>query len=190
MGHVGVVILAAGESSRLGQPKQLALFRGRPLIEHAIASALGSDCRPVVVVLGANADLIKANISRDVRVVINPDWQEGMASSIRCGIDAIESEIDAVMLMVCDQPLISGAILNEIASRADAKLVAAEYKGTIGVPALFGRDFFSKLKALRGKEGAKKILLANEASVMRIACPEASIDVDTADDLRKLQSYE
>ena len=188
--RVGVIILAAGESSRLGKPKQLVPFRGRSLIRIVVEAALHSACRPVVVVLGSNADRIRPEISREARVVDNPDWNEGMASSIRRGVEAIEVEADAIILMLCDQPLIDAEILNRFAEKAGAGLVAAEYEGTVGVPALFGREFFGELRTLRGKEGAKKILLANEKRVARIACPEAAVDIDTAADVQRLQTFE
>ena len=188
--RVGIVILAAGESSRLGQPKQLLPFRGKTLIEHVVDSALKSRLRPIIVVLGANAEQIRPKIFDEVRIVENPHWKEGMASSIRCGIEAIKSDIDAVILMLCDQPLITAEILNRLAENEDASLAAAEYDGTIGVPALFSREFFADLRNLQGKEGAKKILLANETRIVRIACGEAAMDVDTMADVQRLQSFE
>jgi molybdenum cofactor cytidylyltransferase len=188
--RVGVIILAAGESSRLGQPKQLVPFRGRPLIRVVVESALNSVCQPVVVVLGADADRIRPEISQEARAVENPEWIEGMASSIRRGVESIEAQVDAVILMLCDQPLIDAEVLNRFAEKADAALVAAEYDGTIGVPALFGSEFFGELRALRGKEGAKKILLANAKQVVRIACREAALDIDTAADVQRLQRIE
>lgn len=188
--RVGVIILAAGESSRLGQPKQLVPFRGRSLIRVVVESALNSVCQPVVVVLGADADRIRPEISQEARAVENPEWIEGMASSIRRGVESIEAQVDAVILMLCDQPLIDAEVLNRFAEKADAALVAAEYDGTIGVPALFGSEFFGELRALRGKEGAKKILLANAKQVVRIACREAALDIDTAADVQRLQRIE
>jgi molybdenum cofactor cytidylyltransferase len=188
--RVGVVVLAAGESKRLGQPKQLLPFRGKALIRCVIDSALSSICRPVVVVIGANGDQIRLQLSGDIRIVENPDWNEGMSSSIRRGVEAIESEVDAVILMLADQPLVTGEILNKFAEKADAGLVAAEYDGAIGVPALFARRYFAALRELRGEKGAKTILLANEKHVMRIPCPGAALDIDTVTDVQRLQTFE
>lgn len=187
MPRVGVVILAAGESSRMGEPKQLLEFNGKTLIQTAVDAALGSVCRPVVVVVGANADAVERAISGNVKIVRNDRWAEGMGTSIARGIEAIEGEVDAVILMLCDQPLITSDILNSVAAKAHHGLAAAEYGGTIGVPALFGREFFAELRALNGSEGAKKILLKNEAKVARIACPEATVDLDTAADFQQLR---
>jgi molybdenum cofactor cytidylyltransferase len=190
MPRVGVIILAAGESIRLGEPKQLVKFRGHTLIRYVANIALNSNCLPVVVVLGANAELIETEIPRDARVVKNSDWKEGMASSIRCGLNAIETDVDAVILILCDQPLLTAETLNRFAELASAGLVAAEYNGTIGVPALFGRRFFDELRSLTGKEGAKKILLAHHDEVVRIPCPEAALDIDTDADVHRLQTFE
>lgn len=188
--RVGAVILAAGESRRLGQPKQLLPFRGKTLIQCAIDSALSSVCRPVVVVIGANAEQIRAQLLGDIRIVENPEWNEGMSSSIRRGIEAIGPEVDAVILMLADQPLVASEILNRFAQKAGAGLVAAEYNGSIGVPALFTRNYFDDLRALRGEKGAKSILMANEAHVARVPCPEAAMDIDTATDVQRLQTFE
>jgi molybdenum cofactor cytidylyltransferase len=188
--RVGVIILAAGESSRLGKPKQLITFRGRTLVRHVVESASKSVCRPVAVVLGANMDQIRPEICEEARIVENSEWNEGMASSIRRGVEAIEAEVDAIILMLCDQPLIDAQILNRFAEKSGEGLVAAEYGGTIGVPALFASEFFDELRALRGKDGAKKILLTNENRVARIVCPEAAIDIDTAADVQRLQRFE
>ncbi len=188
--RVGIVILAAGESSRLGQPKQLLAFRGKTLVECVVESALKSSCAPVVVVLGAFAEKIRPRIPAKVLIVENSHWKEGMGSSIRCGIEAIESDVDAVILMLGDQPLLTAEILNRFVEKANAGMVAAEYNGTIGVPALFSREFFFDLRNLHGKEGAKKILMANEKRVVRIACPEAAMDIDTMADMQRLQTFE
>src|SRR5215213_514790 len=123
MPRVGVIILAAGESSRLGEPKQLVKFRGQTLIRYVTNAALNSNCRPVVVVLGANAEMIEAEVPLDARVIRNRDWKEGIASSIRCGLKAIETEVDAVILMLCDQPLLNAEMLNRFAEHASDGLV-------------------------------------------------------------------
>jgi molybdenum cofactor cytidylyltransferase len=188
--RVGVIILAAGESRRLGKPKQLLQFHGQTLIRRAVDSALGSICRPVVVVVGANSEAIEREIPSGAMVARNADWPTGMSSSIRCGLLAIHDQVDAAILLLCDQPLIGSEILNSFAAKADLRLVAAEYDATIGVPALFGGEFFADLRALKGPEGAKKILLKNAARVVRLPCPEAAMDIDTAEDYERLRKGE
>ena len=188
--RVGILILAAGGSSRLGEPKQLLKFRGETLIRRAVDAALASNCRPVVVVLGANAELIEREIRGEVKIIHNSRWCEGMGTSIALGIAAMEVESDAAILTLCDQPLITPEILNFFAAKAGSDLVVAEYNGTIGVPALFGKEFFPELRALNGKEGAKKILIKNEVRIVRLPCAQAAIDIDTAEDFQRLQSFE
>ena len=184
--RVGVIILAAGESRRFGSPKQLAMFRGRTLIENAINAALGTGCRPVVVVLGANADEIEKHVPKAVRVVRNEVWASGMASSIRAGVIAIESEVDAAILTLCDQPLVGREAVMSLAAGAKNGLVATEYQNkTLGVPALFGREYFGQLKALEGDVGAKKILMEQSAKVERVRNPWAELDIDTVEEVRK-----
>lgn len=176
-----VIILAAGDSTRLGQPKQLLPFRGRPLLSHAIetASAVG----PPFVVLGA----IRAVVSNAI-IVKNLAWSEGMASSIRAGIAALPREIDGAILMTCDQPLISSDFLRRLAN--SGPIAAAEYNNTIGVPAYFSREFFSQLLNLKGKAGAKSVLLAHVEKLKRLPCPEAARDIDTLEDYRSLSASE
>lgn len=183
--RIGTIILAAGESKRFGEPKQLAIFEGQTLIERAVASAtsVGSD---VVVVLGAHADRIRPVVPKTAMIVDNDQWRSGMASSIRAGLDAIDEGVDAVLIMLCDQPLVSRESLSKILARSENMIVAAEYSGTVGVPALFNRKYFQALRTLTGTEGAKKIILENMESVMREPMPECAFDVDTAEDFQKL----
>lgn len=172
-----VIILAAGNSSRLGQPKQLLPFRGRSLLSHAIETA--SAAGPVFVVLGA----IRAPIS-NVTIVENLAWSEGMSSSVRAGIAALPPEIDGAIVMTCDQPLLTSDFLQRLARFGP--IAAAEYNNTIGVPAYFTREFFNELLNLKGKAGAKSVLLAHQEKLKRLPCPEAACDIDTLEDYRSL----
>jgi molybdenum cofactor cytidylyltransferase len=186
MPGAGVIILAAGGSRRMGQPKQLLSFRGRSLLRHAAETALQSICRPVLVVLGSDLDWMQKELKGlDIRAVSNPDWNEGMASSIRAALSAADLELSGVVMMLCDQPFVSSEALNQLAASPD-ELAAAEYGGTVGVPAYFPKRFFPALRALEGNAGAKSILLENPAR--RIPCPEASMDIDTPEEARQLQS--
>src|SRR5262249_31770573 len=129
MPRVGAIILAAGESSRLGQPKQLLSFRGTTLLRHAVQTALSSVCRPVAVVLGAHFEMVTDKLNGlPIEIVKNEAWRDGMSSSLRMGLAAVESEVDAVILMLCDQPLVSVELLNRLAT-SNSSLAAAEYGG-------------------------------------------------------------
>ncbi len=190
--QIALIILAAGASSRLGQPKQLSMFRGRSLLRHAAETALATDCRPVVVVLGAGAERLKTELGDlAVTVAINPAWTDGMASSLRAGLRAASepAEPDAVLIMLCDQPLITSAMLNQLvlAQRSSGRGIAAsEYEGTLGVPALFGRKYYPELAALEGDQGARKIIVNYKHDAARIPLAEAGFDVDQLEDVPRL----
>lgn len=185
---IGLVLLAAGGSSRLGRPKQLVEYRGRPLLRRAAETALASLCRPVVVVLGAEEEKCRAVLQGlDLTVVVNADWREGMASSIRAGIAEMEKadvRVSAIVLCVCDQPKLTVGVLNALGDqyRQGAKIAAAEYGGQIGVPALFDEIYFRRLKALRGDDGARGLLREQPEAVARVPFPGGEADVDSPAD--------
>ncbi len=183
---VGLILLAAGESRRMGSPKQLLPFRGRSLLRHAAETALASRCRPVIVVLGAHGDRLREEIGDlPLTAVENPCWVEGMGSSIRTGVAALEAiseNVEAAVLMLCDQPLISPQILNDLIAtynKAKPLAVASEYGGTLGVPALFSRTLFPELKSLESATGAKQVLKRHLKDVFSLAVPAGALDVDT-----------
>ena len=141
--RVGIVILAAGASTRMGSPKQLLPYRGRPLICHAVEQALAADAEMVFVVLGANAGPISSAISRDrtdLFILNNPRWREGMGASIQVGVEAATAaNLDAVIITLGDQPHVSPQILNTLIAtqmQTGKPIVAASYAGVAGVPAL------------------------------------------------------
>ncbi len=186
----GLIILAAGESSRLGQPKQNLQFNGQTLLQHAVDSAQQSKCKPVIVVLGANADKIKS--IAETSTLYNKDWKEVMASSIRTAINDIkkDSSVDKVIIMLCDQPFVSAELLNSLIDKqieTEKPIVACTYNGTIGVPALFDRSLFAELLLLQGHEGAKKILKVHTSEVATTPFEQGSIDIDTPDDYERLR---
>jgi len=190
---IAAVVLAAGESSRLGRPKQLVAFRGRSLTRGAVDAALGGGCSPVIVVLGARAERVRQEIdSRDVRAVVNPEWREGMAGSIRVGLAELEAaagDAEAVVLMGCDQPHLSADVLRRLLEAyrgrndATATMAACAYAGTLGAPALFAREEFGRLLALGGDRGARDLLRAEADRVVRISWPDGARDVDVLGDL-------
>jgi molybdenum cofactor cytidylyltransferase len=191
---IAALILAAGGSSRLGQPKQLVRYRGRSLVRNTAQAALDAACRPVLVVVGAGANEIEPELNDlDVRVVFNRGWQEGMASSIRCGVQALlsrEPSVEAVLLLVCDQPFLSSELLREVCAAYDGapgRRVACEYAGTVGVPALFERSLFDDLLTLHGDRGAKSLLQAARADLIRVSWPDGVVAIDRPDDLKQLE---
>lgn len=196
---VGIIVLAAGASLRMGEPKQLLRCEGETLLGRAVRAALGSRCRPVVVVLGAHAEALRGEVAAaEARVVVNPEWAEGMASSIRCGLAALEAATAgkalAAALTLCDQPFVTGEVIDRLHAAYEAErppLVASEYEAggerTRGVPALFSRALFPELMDLRGAEGAKRVIKRHSSSAIFIAAPEAAFDLDTPEDYRLLK---
>lgn len=180
MSNVGLILLAAGASSRLGQPKQLLQFRGRSLLRHAAKTALQSICRPVLVVLAGDFESELRDLT--VQIIHNPQPDEGIASSIRTGINALPTDIDGAVVCLADQPFVTSDILNALAN--SKSLAAAFYNNSIGVPAFFPRRFFPELLALQGDKGARSILAKHSA--LAIPCPTAAIDIDTLNDVIKL----
>ena len=194
---VGLILLAAGGSSRLGHPKQLLPYRGRTLLRHAADTALASVCRPVIVVLGSQPDRLRPELAGlDIRIADNPTWEQGMGSSIRAGLDALGAsapDVAGVLLMLCDQPLITPASLDALVqSHLDtgSPLVASEYGGTRGVPAFFSRALFPELRALKDAQGAKAVITRHEAEAVALPLPAGVLDVDTAEDYERLRSQE
>jgi len=186
---IAAVILAAGESSRLGQPKQNLLFNGQTLLQRAVESGRLSQCKPLIVVLGANSD--KITPIAGTTTLYNKNWEEGMASSIRIAIEEInkDSSIDNAIIMLCDQPFVSAALLNTLIEKqveTGRPIIACAYNGTMGVPVLFDRALFAELLLLQGHEGAKKIVTTHANKVATIPFDEGSIDIDTPDDYENL----
>jgi molybdenum cofactor cytidylyltransferase len=189
----GIIILAAGSSSRLGTPKQNLMYNGQTLLQRSIETAVASVGKPVIVVLGANEVVIRPTIEKSSAIIIqNADWEEGMASSIRLGIREIqhvEPGITAVILMLCDQPFANVTILNslvEAKTTRAAGIVACTYNNTFGAPVLFDAIHFEDLLSLKGQEGAKKLLMKYNDKVISVPFPLGSVDIDTIEDYEKL----
>ena len=194
--QVGLILLAAGGSRRLGSPKQLVTdAEGRSLVRRAAETALGSACRPVVVVLGAAAEAVQAEIAGlPLTVSVNPEWQTGLASSLKAGLNMLAEAhaLDAVVVMLCDQPQVTSALLDSlVAAHAGTghEIVACEYDGVLGVPALFGRMLFGTLAALAGDEGARKVIKNYHGPTTRLPFPAGVLDIDTLLDVERLGRY-
>jgi CTP:molybdopterin cytidylyltransferase MocA len=179
--RTAAVVLAAGASTRLGEPKQLARLAGETLLERAVRTAREAGCSPVVVVLGAEAGLIveQSDLS-DAVVAVNDEWSEGVASSIRVGVGVVR-DADGVVLMTCDQPAVTAAHLRALMKTGEA--TASHYAGRNGVPAYLPKTAFAQLMELRGDMGARELL--REAAAVELAHGE--LDVDTAEDLARVR---
>jgi molybdenum cofactor cytidylyltransferase len=188
------IVLAAGASRRFGSPKQLVQFERRPLIQRVIAGATELAGAAVSVVLGAYAAEIAATLPPgSASIIINRDWQEGIASSIRTAVARLPGACDGVLLLLADQPLVGSHSLNRLAAawrRQPRSIIASRYGAVTGVPAIFPRWCFSDLASLRGDQGARILLRRYADHVVRLANPEAEVDIDYPEDLLNLRSDE
>jgi molybdenum cofactor cytidylyltransferase len=186
MKQVAALVLAAGASRRLGSPKQMAMLGGETLLERSVRAAREAGLMPILVVVGAEWESVLARSSLgDVVTIVNEEWAEGMASSIRLGVRALElagAEVRGVLLMACDQPAVTGQHL-QLVTAGDGEVRGSRYAGGTGVPAYFPSEYFDRLKALRGDAGARA-LLVDARSVELVG---GEMDVDTAEDLETAQ---
>ena len=186
--NIAVILLAAGPSSRMGQPKQLLKIGDESLLGHAIKIMVQSGLLPVVV-LGAEEEKLRKEIeSHKVHVISNPLWKTGMGSSIKAGINFILEkylETEAVIICVCDQPLLSTLHLKKLEStciESGSPIVASRYGENGGVPALFHKSMFAELGALSDEQGAKKIILQRVGETAWVDFPDGAVDLDTPED--------
>lgn len=187
-----IIILAAGASSRMNQPKQLLPYHQKSLLSHTIEEAQKS-LMPVIVVLGANAQQIKAGIGNmEVEIVVNEDWKSGMSSSIKAGLQkalANFKEMQNCILAVCDQPYISSILFQKLVDEkkeSGKEIVASSYADTVGTPCLFDKKYFDELLNLEGDHGAKNILQKYQNDVASVDFENGKIDVDTKKDYEEL----
>ena len=189
---VTAVILAAGGSSRYGQCKQLVEINGSSLVRLAVSrlSALFPFDR-INVVLGANSDVVAQAVSDlPVNIVLNEDWQKGLATSLKTGINSVGPDCTAVMITLCDQALVTEDHLRrllELWHVDSSEIVASGYAGTLGTPVVIPAEFYPQLLALEGDAGAKSVLKNNSDRIRTLSVPEAEFDLDVPDDLEKLK---
>jgi molybdenum cofactor cytidylyltransferase len=193
MSRCGIVILAAGGSSRLGRSKQLLELHGQTLLQRSAHEALATSCRPIWAVLGAGSDEISRRVaSIPVEILLNRNWQSGIGTSIRVGVAAAQAaRLDAVVLMLCDQPMVTGAAIERLVkarARSGKPIAAAAYGGILGTPAIFAADLFGELLHLADHEGGKAVIARHAVEVEAVDLPEAATDVDTEADFSRLAS--
>jgi molybdenum cofactor cytidylyltransferase len=194
----GMVILAGGASLRMGgRPKQMIVYGDKTLLKNAVDEANAAVNNRVMVVTGANYELLEVELSQlPVHVIYNDNWQQGMATSIQCGLASllkIYPDLDAVIFSVCDQPFISSALFKQLIEKhwqGKNSIIASYYSGTAGVPVLFGSQYFQELLNLKGNQGAKVLLGRFANDVATVPFPNGNIDIDTVDDINKLLNIE
>ena len=191
--NCAVVIIAAGESKRFGSPKQLLLLDKDTMLNRLIKMVQKAVDFPIYLVLGANAKKIKAQLPNvSLNIVENTEWQEGMGSSIRIGVQAVidsANKHDGVLILVCDQPYLSESSIKDlIALQAinNTAIAASFYANIAGTPALFHQSVFSDLLALKGDQGAKRIIQERDQELAKLQFEKGVLDIDTPEDYQQL----
>lgn len=197
MSKIGAIVLAAGGSSRFGRPKQLIEFEGKTLLRRVIEAGYDADCSTVIVVTGSNEIQARRELqSTRATVVHNENWQSGIASSIRAGVQHLidqAPDIEAAVLMACDQPFVTACTIRDLVAmrrRTNQAIVASSYANTLGVPALFDRSCFGELLELDGDSGAKSVIVRDRGRVAEFPFPDGKIDIDTVEDWQRLKKSE
>lgn len=192
--RIEVMIMAAGASRRLGQPKQLVEYQGQTLIRKISQEAINADIGNVTVVTGYDHKTIEKEIqNKGVDVYYNEEWEEGLGASIRNGLKHIlqeKPETNAVLLTMVDQPYVDGTHLKKLANAYDPSrpmIIASAYSSTFGVPVLFDSKYFDMMKELKGDEGGKKIFVNYLRDIVEIPFIEGAIDIDEKEDLKSLE---
>lgn len=188
MKSICILVLAAGESSRMGQSKQLLKVDEETLLHRAVKTALDAEVDSVLVVLGFDHEKHRLALQdQPVEYVVNPHWQNGIGSSIKTGFTRLLQRkplAEGVVIMVCDQPLLTTSHLIQLISvfqKEKKDLVTSTYDGIEGTPALFGRTLFANIYELADNEGAKKIISQSKSKSL-VEFKNGSIDLDTPEE--------
>jgi molybdenum cofactor cytidylyltransferase len=191
MKKFGVIVLAGGSSTRMGQPKQTLIFKNQTLLQRMVKEAASINSGPVILVLGANAQLFQEGFE-NASTVVNENWQDGMGSSVYCGLKKlleISPSAEGAIMTVCDQPYVTGSLLQKMVDthqQSGKPIVACYYADTIGTPVLFHHSIFSELLQLSGDKGAKQIVKKDKERVALVDFPPGAVDVDTEEDYARL----
>lgn len=194
---ISAILLAAGQSTRMGRPKQLLPWKGKPLLHHSLESIIGSDADEAILVLGHEADRIRETLpALPIKIVINPDYNEGMASSLRQGLLAMDPGSEAFMVFLADQPGIGPEIINALIRafrNADPRrgIVRPVYRGRRGHPVLIGARYLKEALQLRGDVGARRILMDHPGDILEVDVDQDAVlkDIDTPDEYREYAEH-
>jgi molybdenum cofactor cytidylyltransferase len=191
--RIAAIILAAGAASRMGRPKQLLDWGGRPLVRVAAETALTARFDQVVVVVGHARDAVAAALAGlPLRLIDNPAYAAGQSTSLRAGIAALGPEVAVALVMLGDQPFVTAAIVERLIAEwraSSAPIVAPSYAGQRGNPVLFARMLFPELLAIQGDQGARTVLAADPSRIRLVPFddPRPLADIDTPEDYAQLK---
>lgn len=187
------IILAAGEATRFGEPKQLVSLCGRRVIEWVLAAALGSNLDHVVLVLGHEHEriqraLFSTTAPAKCEVVLNRDYRNGQSTSLRTGLLSVRQDFPSAMFLLGDQPLVDSAFINLLLERfaaSEKPICVPTHRGTRGNPTLFARSFYPRLLKLAGDRGARDLIAAHADQVLAVEIPDARVflDIDRPQDV-------
>jgi molybdenum cofactor cytidylyltransferase len=192
---VAAILLAAGASRRLGQPKQLLVHERETLLGRAVRLAGESGAAPVFVVLGGHFERICAAVSfGSASPVFNEQWEKGIASSIHAGLHAMDigaPNAAGALILSCDQPRLTGehlrALIETFTAQPEPAIVASAYAGVHGIPAVFPRAVFDDLLGLQGDRGARALLVNPPCPVIGVPFAGGEVDIDVPEDLARLE---
>ena len=191
---IAILLLAAGASRRLGRPKQLLELGGKSLLRRMVELAISLNVGPVAVVIGAQAARMRQALDGlELQIVENPDFLQGMSTSLRAGIqllESLETKPKAILVLLVDQPRVNASLLQQILStylEQKPLLVASFYNQMHGVPALFDQSLFNELKSIEGDKGARQVIRQYEGELVSIPFPGGKEDIDTEEDFNKMK---
>jgi molybdenum cofactor cytidylyltransferase len=188
--NIGVVILAAGESKRMGVPKQILPIFGIPMLKYLVDEVLDTEAHPVTVVVGANKTKIVPLLENiPIGIIDNPDWQKGMGSSIKMGLVGsylITKGFDGLIFMTSDMPFVNAEVINKLIKTArefpDKTIIASKYAGTLGIPVLYKKERFEDILDMKPEHGAKQFFNKYPDEIVPVDFDLGAIDLDTKED--------
>jgi len=193
--NIGIILLAAGSSSRMGQNKLLLKSGRETLLENTLKSVINSSANVIIAVLGSNMEDNKMITNQyHIKTVLNKNWRKGIGNSIKCGLRNLlneSSSLDAVVISVCDQPFLNSEIFDGLINtykKSGKKIIASGYFDTVGVPVLYDKSLFGDLLKIPDAYGAKKYIIekASKDIITTFPFPKGEIDIDTTEDLKNL----
>lgn len=193
MAMISAIVLAAGESKRMGQPKQMLAWQGKTLLQHVLGNLINSDADEIILVLGNEAETIRKSLPElPIRMVINRDYKQGMASSLRQGLLVMDPKSEAFLVLLADQPGIGPEIINRVIrgfqqANPQRGICRPVYRGLKGHPVLMGVQYRKEILQLQGDVGARQILMNHPLDILEIEVEQDLVvmDVDTPDEYRK-----